>query len=47
MTGRSPLITLNNGVQMPAFGLGVSQSSAEDTVGAAVIATATTKETRR
>ena len=28
----SPLLTLNNGVQMPAIGLGVFQSSPEDTV---------------
>jgi diketogulonate reductase-like aldo/keto reductase len=34
MTGKSPLITLNNGVEMPALGLGVYQSSPEDTVGA-------------
>jgi diketogulonate reductase-like aldo/keto reductase len=34
MTGRSSLITLNNDVQIPAFGLGVYQSSPEDTVGA-------------
>ena len=34
MTGRSPLITLNNGVQMPALGLGVFQSPPEQTVGA-------------
>ncbi|WPB72805.1 aldo/keto reductase [Archangium violaceum] len=32
MTGRSPLITLNNGVKMPALGLGVYQSSPEQTV---------------
>jgi diketogulonate reductase-like aldo/keto reductase len=32
MTGTSPLLTLNNGVQMPAVGLGVFQSSPEDTV---------------
>ena len=31
-TGRSPLLTLNNGVQMPALGLGVFQSSPEQTV---------------
>jgi diketogulonate reductase-like aldo/keto reductase len=31
-TGASPLLTLNNGVQMPAIGLGVFQSSPEDTV---------------
>jgi 2,5-diketo-D-gluconate reductase A len=34
MNGQSPLITLNNGVQIPALGLGVFQSSPEDTVGA-------------
>jgi len=28
----SPLVTLNNGVQMPAIGLGVFQSSPDDTV---------------
>jgi diketogulonate reductase-like aldo/keto reductase len=32
MTSRSPLLTLNNGVQMPALGLGVFQSSPEQTV---------------
>jgi diketogulonate reductase-like aldo/keto reductase len=30
----TPLLTLNNGVQMPAIGLGVFQSSPEDTVSA-------------
>jgi 2,5-diketo-D-gluconate reductase A len=30
----SPLLTLNNGVQMPALGLGVFQSSPEETAGA-------------
>jgi diketogulonate reductase-like aldo/keto reductase len=34
MTGRSPLISLNNGVQLPALGLGVFQSPPEQTVGA-------------
>ena len=34
MRGRSPIITLNNGVEMPAFGLGVYQSSPEQTAGA-------------
>jgi diketogulonate reductase-like aldo/keto reductase len=34
MTGRSPLITLNNGVEMPALGLGVFQNPPEQTVGA-------------
>jgi diketogulonate reductase-like aldo/keto reductase len=32
MTGTSPLVTLSNGLQMPAIGLGVFQSSPEDTV---------------
>ncbi|HUZ70152.1 MAG TPA: aldo/keto reductase [Candidatus Saccharimonadales bacterium] len=32
MTSRSPLLTLNNGVRMPALGLGVFQSSPEQTV---------------
>ncbi|MFC7329768.1 aldo/keto reductase [Marinactinospora rubrisoli] len=31
MAGRGPLITLNNGVEMPAFGLGVYQSPPEET----------------
>jgi diketogulonate reductase-like aldo/keto reductase len=34
MIGSSLVITLNNGVEMPALGLGVFQSSPEDTVGA-------------
>ena len=34
MTGRSPRITLNNGVEMPAIGLGVFQNPPEQTVGA-------------
>jgi diketogulonate reductase-like aldo/keto reductase len=34
MTGSNPVITLNNGVRMPALGLGVFQSSPEDTAGA-------------
>lgn len=34
MTGRSSLLELNNGVQMPALGLGVFQSSPEETAGA-------------
>ena len=34
MTGRSPLITLNNGVEIPALGLGVFQSRPEETAGA-------------
>jgi diketogulonate reductase-like aldo/keto reductase len=33
-TGTSPILTLNNGVAMPAFGLGVYQSTPEQTVGA-------------
>src|SRR6266513_1752940 len=32
MTSRSPLLTVNNGVQIPAVGLGVFQSSPEQTV---------------
>jgi diketogulonate reductase-like aldo/keto reductase len=32
MTSRNPLLTLNNGVQTPALGLGVFQSSPEQTV---------------
>ena len=31
MTGKSTMITLNNGVQMPALGLGVFQSPPEGT----------------
>jgi diketogulonate reductase-like aldo/keto reductase len=31
---KSPLITLNNGIEMPALGLGVYQSGAEETVAA-------------
>ena len=38
MTGTSSLMTLNNGVAMPALGLGVFQSSQEDT--AQAVATA-------
>jgi diketogulonate reductase-like aldo/keto reductase len=34
MTASNPLITLNNGVELPALGLGVFQSSPEDTAGA-------------
>lgn len=34
MTGKSPTITLNNGVQMPALGLGVYQSTPQETAGA-------------
>lgn len=40
MTGRSPLTTLNNGVEMPALGLGVYQSSPEETAAAAETAIA-------
>jgi len=32
MTSKSPLLTLNSGVQIPAIGLGVFQSSPEQTV---------------
>ncbi|MFD6280347.1 aldo/keto reductase [Streptomyces sp. NPDC060209] len=38
MTGKSPTITLNNGVEMPALGLGVFQSSPHET--SAAVATA-------
>jgi diketogulonate reductase-like aldo/keto reductase len=38
MAGKSPLITLNNGIAMPALGLGVYQSSQEET--AQAVATA-------
>ena len=34
MTGTSPILELNNGVQMPALGLGVFQSPPEATLGA-------------
>jgi diketogulonate reductase-like aldo/keto reductase len=34
MSGRTPKITLNNGVKLPALGLGVFQSPPADTVGA-------------
>jgi len=34
MTRRSPLLTLNNGVQIPALGLGVFQNPPEQTVSA-------------
>lgn len=40
MAGKSPLVTLNNGIEMPAIGLGVYQASAEDTVRAVVTAIA-------
>jgi diketogulonate reductase-like aldo/keto reductase len=38
MTGQSPLLTLNNGVPMPALGLGVYQSSKEETAQAVTTA---------
>ncbi|WP_431904627.1 aldo/keto reductase [Amycolatopsis thermoflava] len=38
MTGKSPMITLNNGVQMPALGLGVFQASVDETADAVVSA---------
>lgn len=38
MATPSPLLTLNNGVRMPALGLGVYQSSPEETVPAVVTA---------
>jgi diketogulonate reductase-like aldo/keto reductase len=38
MTATNPIITLNNGTKMPALGLGVYQSSPEET--AAVVSTA-------
>ena len=34
MTGKSTYVKLNNGVEIPALGLGVFQSSPEDTLGA-------------
>jgi diketogulonate reductase-like aldo/keto reductase len=34
VTARTPVITLNNGVQLPALGLGVFQSPPAETVGA-------------
>lgn len=40
MNGKSPLIKLNNSVEMPAFGLGVFQASPEDTVKAVATAIA-------
>jgi hypothetical protein len=36
MAGRGPLITLNNGVQMPALGLGALDRSALDKIAGAV-----------
>jgi diketogulonate reductase-like aldo/keto reductase len=41
MTAKSPSITLNNGVQIPALGLGVFQSPPAETVGAVEAAIAT------
>ena len=41
MTARSPLITLNNAVRLPAIGLGVFQSAPTDTVVAVETAIAT------
>jgi 2,5-diketo-D-gluconate reductase A len=41
VTGTNPIIRLNNGVEMPAVGLGVFQSSPEDTVGAVEAALST------
>lgn len=38
MTGKSPLITLNNGVAMPRLGLGVYEASPDDTIGAVATA---------
>lgn len=38
MTGKSTMITLNNGVQMPALGLGVFQSPPEETATAVTTA---------
>lgn len=40
MIAKYPLIPPNNGVEMPAFGLGVSQASAEDAVRAVTTAIA-------
>jgi diketogulonate reductase-like aldo/keto reductase len=40
MTNNSPLITLNNGIQMPALGLGVFQATPEETVQAVTSALA-------
>src|SRR6266545_1107866 len=41
MTAKTPAITLNNGVQMPALGLGVFQSPPAETAGAVEAAFAT------
>ncbi|MFK0174193.1 aldo/keto reductase [Streptomyces sp. NPDC090306] len=38
MTSQNPLLTLNNGVQMPALGLGVYQSAPEETTDAVLAA---------
>jgi len=38
MLEKNPMITLNNGVQMPALGLGVFQSKPEETTDAVVTA---------
>lgn len=40
MNGKSPSIKLNNGIEMPALGLGVFQSSPEDTIQAVATAIA-------
>lgn len=40
MTGKNPLLTLNNAVKMPALGLGVFRSSPEQTAGAVATALA-------
>lgn len=40
MAGKSPLVALNNGIKMPALGLGVYQASPEDTIGAVATAIA-------
>jgi 2,5-diketo-D-gluconate reductase A len=40
MTGKTPFITLNNGVKMPALGLGVFQSSPDQTAEAVATALA-------
>ncbi len=41
MSSKRPSITLNNGVQMPALGLGVFQSPPAETAGAVEAALAT------
>jgi diketogulonate reductase-like aldo/keto reductase len=40
MTGKAPLLSLNNGISIPAIGLGVFQASADDTVKAVTTALA-------